>query len=92
MAKEFAEGRGIAGSWMNRGWVRGWVRVSVSADHGSALENGSVATRYFTLHGTPAMSTHASPKSIIARGRCFRVLRGSFSSGYGSLFMLPLPR
>ena len=28
-----------------------------------ALENGSVATRYFTLRGTPAMSTPDSPNS-----------------------------
>ena len=28
-----------------------------------AFENGSVATRYFTLHGAPAMSAHDSPKS-----------------------------
>ena len=28
-----------------------------------ALENGSVATRYLTLHGAPAMSTQDSPKS-----------------------------
>ena len=45
-----------------------------------ALENGSVATRYFTLHGTPAMSTHDSPKStsIVCAGSALRCTKASF--------------
>ena len=44
-----------------------------------ALENGSVATRYFTLHGTPAMSTHDSPKSTsrVVPGRTLRCTKAS---------------
>ena len=45
-----------------------------------ALENGSVATRYLTLHGTPAMSTHDSPKStsIVVPGSTLRCTKASF--------------
>ena len=45
------------------------------------LENGSVATRYLTLHGAPAMSTHDSPKStsIVVPGRTPRCTKASFS-------------
>ena len=45
-----------------------------------AFENGSVATRYFTLHGTPAMSTHDSPKStsIVVPGSRLRCTKASF--------------
>ena len=46
-----------------------------------ALENGSVATRYFTLHGTPATSTHDSPKStsIVVPGSTLRCTKASFA-------------
>ena len=45
-----------------------------------ALENGSVATRYLTLHGTPAMSTQDSPKStsIVVPGSTLRCTKASF--------------
>ncbi len=45
-----------------------------------AFENGSVATRYFTLLGTPATSTHDSPKStsIVVPGRMLRCTKASF--------------
>ena len=45
-----------------------------------ALENGSVATRYLTLHGTPAISTHDSPKStsIVVPGSTLRCTKASF--------------
>ena len=45
-----------------------------------AFDCGSVATRYFTLHGAPAMSTHDSPKStsIVVPGRTLRCTKASF--------------
>ena len=45
-----------------------------------AFENGSVATRYFTLRGVPAMSTHDSPKStsIVVPGATLRCTKASF--------------
>ena len=47
-----------------------------------ALENGSVATRYFTLRGTPAMSTHDSPKStsMVVAARTLRCTKASFGA------------
>ena len=51
-----------------------------------AFEYGSVATRYLTLHGAPARSTHVSPKStsIVAPGSALRCTKASF--GFTSLF------
>ena len=45
-----------------------------------AFEYGSVATRYLTLHGAPARSTHVSPKStsIVAPGSALRCTKASF--------------
>ena len=47
-----------------------------------ALENGSVATRYFTLRGTPAMSTHDSLKStsMIVAARTLRCTKASLAT------------
>ena len=46
------------------------------------LENGSVATRYFTLRGTPAMSTPDSPKSTsrVVPRRTLRCTKPSFGA------------
>ena len=45
-----------------------------------ALEYGSVATRYLTLHGVPPTSTHDSPKStsIVVPGGTVRCTKASF--------------
>ena len=45
-----------------------------------AFENGSVATRYLTLHGAPAMLAHDSPKStsIVVPGATLRCTKASF--------------